>query len=199
MNRPVGSVKVSGRNTLRIIGGRWRGRRLQFPEQPGLRPTGDRVRETLFNWLTPHLPDTHCLDLFAGSGALGLEALSRGAAGAVLVDSSAPACRALRVHAQTLATGPALQVLQADALTWLATEAARQQPGRFAIAFVDPPFQTGLLNRALTALACSGILAPHALIYIEHAAEQTVDIPAGWTTQRRKRAGQVCYSLLEAG
>jgi 16S rRNA (guanine966-N2)-methyltransferase len=197
MNKTRSSRARSGDNTLRIIGGRWRGRKLHFPSAPGLRPTGDRVRETLFNWLAPRLPGAHCLDLFAGSGALGLEALSRGAASSVLIDSSAPVCRALRDHGQTLQAGPALQVVQADALAWLNTGEALQQ-GRFAVAFVDPPFQAGILDRVLETLAHAGVLAPNALIYIEHATTQAVGYPAGWRTARQQRAGQVSYALLEA-
>src|SRR5512134_933490 len=125
---------TGGGNQLRIIGGRWRSRRLRFPPLPGLRPTPDRVRETLFNWLTPVIAGARCLDLFAGSGALGIEALSRGAAAVTFVERHPQAVRGLRANlAQLRAEGA--RVEQADALLWL-----RQAPQPFTVVFLNPPF-----------------------------------------------------------
>ncbi len=182
-----------GDHSLRIIGGQWRGRRLQFPDLPGLRPTGDRTRETLFNWLAPVIVDAHCLDLFAGSGALGLEAVSRGAASATLLDLSTEACRALLLHRQTLGAENSVQVLQADTLAWL-----RQTPARaFDILFIDPPFDSGLLSPTIELLAQPGWLARGARIYLESPRRQVLPRPADWQLLRSVETGQVQCQLLE--
>ncbi len=178
-------------NQLRIIAGQWRGRRLSFPDLPGLRPTPDRVRETLFNWLAPVLPGARCLDLFAGSGALGIEALSRGAAEVVFVERHPLAVRALRDNLERLhARGAVIE--QADTLTWL------RQPGQpFAIAFLDPPFGEGLLEPACVALEQGGWLTEPAWIYLEGAAEaRRPALPPSWIVHREKTAGAVAYRLL---
>ncbi len=176
---------------LRIIGGQWRGRKLAFPAIEGLRPTTDRVRETLFNWLAPRIEGSRCLDLFAGSGALGLEALSRGAAEAVLVERDARAAEALRQHLATLGSA-AGQVVQADALAYLDGAA---EP--FDVVFLDPPFRRDLLAPACERLASGGWLAPGAYIYVESEGENP---PAAlpWELYRDKRAGQVAYQLYIA-
>lgn len=177
-------------NQLRVIGGQWRGRRLTFPDLPGLRPTPDRVRETLFNWLAPILPGARCLDLFAGSGALGIEALSRGAAEVVFVERHPLAARTLRDHLDRLHTHNA-RVEQADALAWL------RQPGTpFEIALLDPPFGQGLLEPSCAALEANGWLATSAWIYLESETEAgTPALPACWTPYREKTAGAVTYRL----
>ena len=182
---------------LRIIGGRWRGRRLSVADQPGLRPTGDRIRETLFNWLAPVISGSRCLDCFAGSGALGLEAASRGAAEVVMIERAAPAARLLRANAALLAgaddTAP-IDVIQADALDWL----ARTPPRPFDICFLDPPFAAGLLADALGLLAEGSWLAPSALVYLETAKSGGLpELPAAWSLRREKQTGQVCYALAE--
>lgn len=182
------------RNQLRIIGGEWRGRRLAFADVPGLRPTGDRIRETLFNWLAPYLPGVRCLDLFAGSGALGLEAASRGAARVVMLDTAPAVARLLREHCATLrATG--VEVLQADALQYLGGPA---QP--FDIVFLDPPFHQGLLQPCCERLENHGWLASRAWIYLE--AERELGeplVPENWELLRGKTAGEVGYFLARRG
>ncbi|KAA6185682.1 16S rRNA (guanine(966)-N(2))-methyltransferase RsmD [Thiohalocapsa marina] len=182
---------------MRLIGGRWRGRRLAFVEQPGLRPTSDRVRETLFNWLAPVIEGSECLDCFAGSGALGLEAASRGAASVVLLEQAAAAARQLRGHLAALAADSAdvqIEVAQADALDWL----RRQTSRRFDLVFLDPPFDGDLLGPACELLARRGWVGPGSLIYLEtDGARALPDLPAGWQLIRDKRAGQVRYALAE--
>ena len=174
---------------LRIIGGTWRSRRLTFPGREGLRPTPDRVRETLFNWLQPWLPGATCLDLFAGSGALGLESLSRGAGQVVLVEQDLAAVSALRANLALLEARGA-EVVQADARVFL------QGPARqFDIVFLDPPYASGLLAECCTRLATGGWLRPQGLIYLEAAGDRALPLPAGWTLLRSKRAGQVGYHL----
>src|SRR6188768_4242031 len=148
-------------NTLRIIGGDWRGRRIRFPGKGGIRPTPDRVRETLFNWLMAKVPGSRCLDLFAGSGALGLEALSRGAAHATFVERDRENAARLRETTAELAPGRAA-VVEADALAWLAVP---RSP--FDIVFLDPPFAAGVLAEAMQRLDVRGILAPDAYVYVE--------------------------------
>lgn len=175
---------------LRIIGGEWRGRKIRFPAVPGLRPTPDRVRETLFNWLAPVIAGSRCLDLFAGSGALGLEALSRGAAGVRFVERDREAARRLEETAAALAPGRAA-VYQADALAWLAGAAVAAD-----IAFVDPPYDSALLPETMRALESRGWLARDAFIYLEAPAKAGLPVlPASWSLHRSGRAGAVGYHL----
>ena len=185
---------AGGQNTLRIVGGRWRGRKLHFPDVAAIRPTPDRVRETLFNWLQDRIVGARCLDLFAGSGALGFEALSRGAAGAVFVEREPQVVRYLQEVAATLqATGAA--ILRADAREFVATLAQRADEA-FDIVFLDPPFAERLLPSICAQLEASGKLAPAAMIYIESAAaEGPPAVPANWTLAKGKSAGQVGYYL----
>lgn len=176
-------------NQIRVIGGQWRSRRLEFPDLPGLRPTPDRVRETLFNWLAPILPGARCLDLFAGSGALGIEALSRGAAEVLFIEREPPAVRALRENLTRLkAEGGRVEL--AEALAWL-----RQPATPFEIVLLDPPFGAGLLEPVCAALETGGWLKTPAWIYLEMAAGQPVSLPAHWTLHREKTAGAVAYRL----
>ena len=146
---------------VRIIGGRWRGTRLPVADAPGLRPTSDRARETLFNWLQPELPGARVLDLFAGSGALGLEALSRGATEAMLVERDAGLAKGLQETVQKLEGGGAARVVRADALQFLAAPLH----GRFNLVFLDPPFEASLWDAALAQLPAW--LAEDALLYVE--------------------------------
>lgn len=177
-------------NELRIIGGEWRGRRLRFPGRPGIRPSPDRVRETLFNWLAPVVEGSRCLDLFAGSGALGLEALSRGAAAATFIESDRQSADGLREIAAALAPGRAI-VMQTDALRWLAGP-----PQLFDIAFIDPPYGSGLLAEALRMLDSGGWLAAAAFVYLEAPAKDgPPSLPAGWKMHRSGKAGAVGYHL----
>ncbi|MFO8155000.1 MAG: 16S rRNA (guanine(966)-N(2))-methyltransferase RsmD [Thiohalospira sp.] len=179
---------------VRIIAGRWRGRRLPVPEGRGLRPTPDRVRETLFNWLAPDLSGAHCLDLFAGSGVLGLEALSRGASGAVLVERAAPVAHSLREQVTRL-EAEAVRVEQQDALRWLKGPA---EP--FDIVFLDPPFDADLWQPVAAALEAGGWLAADARIYAETPAHGEEPIwPATWYHHRQRIAGGVRYDLLRRG
>lgn len=179
---------------LRIIGGSWRGRKLRFPAVELIRPTPDRVRETLFNWLGARIGGARCLDLFAGSGALGLEALSRGAAAVTFVERDAAAVRSL---AATLSAwgAPGTRVERADALAFLAGV-----PQPCDVVFLDPPFGTGLLGPAAAALERGGWLAPSALIYVECAArEGPPALPQSWRALKGKRAGEVGYHLYARG
>ncbi len=177
---------------LRVIGGQWRGRKLAFPALPGLRPSPDRVRETLFNWLQLQIAGSRCLDLFAGSGALGLEALSRGAAHCTFVDSQPVAIRCIGEHLKTLRCDAGVTLCRS------ATEALRTAPAQpFDIVFLDPPFRQQLLGPCCELLEANGWLAGNALIYIEAGADEALPpLPASWTLHRDKRAGQVAYRLL---
>ncbi|HHJ16578.1 MAG TPA: 16S rRNA (guanine(966)-N(2))-methyltransferase RsmD [Gammaproteobacteria bacterium] len=178
-------------NQVRIIAGQWRGRKLPFPDAQGLRPTADRIRETLFNWLTPVLHGAHCLDLFAGSGALGFEAASRGAAQVVMVDSARDVTAALQENAKRLSAST-LQIRQQEAAAYLATG-----PGPFDVVFLDPPFNSPeLLLQSIDGLSAPGRLAAGASIYIETpAASGEPVVPANWILEKQKKAGQVAYRL----
>ncbi len=179
-------------NTLRIVGGRWRGRRLPFPSVEGLRPTPDRIRETLFNWLQGMVDGARCLDLFAGSGALGLEALSRGAAEILLVERDARVATNLRNQLRLLGAEGQGRVVQGDALTVLA---GLGQPHQ--LVFLDPPFRQGLIAPCLQQLAAGGWLAAGAWVYVESEAELTFPpLPAPWEIFRQRTAGQVAYGLV---
>jgi len=175
---------------IRVIGGAMRGRRWRFPDIPDIRPTPDRVRETLFNWLGTHVVGARCLDVFAGSGALGLESLSRGASGVVFVEQHAAIARALSaVIAEWNVQGA--EVVRADAFSYLRGTA---QP--FDIVFLDPPFAAGLLAPAAALLEERGWLAPNALIYLECAARETRPaLPEVWKELKAKQAGEVGYHL----
>ncbi|WP_461517542.1 16S rRNA (guanine(966)-N(2))-methyltransferase RsmD [Porticoccus sp.] len=177
---------------LRIIGGQWRGRKLRFCQVDGLRPTGDRVRETLFNWLAPTITGACCLDLFAGSGALGLEALSRGAASATFIERHPKALASLQENCALLGTNDA-QVILADALSWL----EKTQPAQpYDAVFLDPPFDADLLQPCLTLLQRPGLLAPGAHIYTEADRLQSLPVtPSHISLIKEKTAGHVCYRL----
>ena len=195
----MAASRVERKSGPRIIGGRLRGRRLPVADRPGLRPTGDRLRETLFNWLAPSIAGSRCLDCFAGSGALGFEALSRGAARVVLIEQDRSVARQLQRNAETLQQlddgGPPLgqvEVITDDALGRL----TQPPPCPFDIVFLDPPFQADLLQQAWLLLADNGWLAPNAMVYLEMAAATALpSLPPGWRLIRDKRAGQVRYGL----
>lgn len=172
---------------VRIIGGEWRRRVIRFPGGEGLRPTPDRVRETLFNWLGQTLDGQHCLDLFAGSGALGLEARSRGARPVVLVERAKPVARQLMANIQALDM-PDVEVVQADAVQFLTRDRRR-----FHIVFLDPPYGADYLPRMWTLLPPR--LLPGALVYAESGTP--LELPAGWNSIRSGKAGQIHYYLLE--
>jgi 16S rRNA (guanine966-N2)-methyltransferase len=180
---------------VRIIGGRWRGRKLTFAPAEGLRPTGDRIRETLFNWLAPHIAGARCADLFAGSGALGLEALSRGAGHCDFVDTSNAALHQIKVHLNTLGA-------QGDGTCHhlAAQKFVQQAQAPYDIVFIDPPFGLQLVAPVSAALAQAGMLAVDSLIYIETAAaEPALDLPSGWSVHREKVTGGVAYRLFTSG
>jgi len=177
---------------IRIIGGRWRGTRLSVPASPGLRPSSDRARETLFNWLMPVLPGARVIDVFAGTGALGLEAVSRGAASAVLVERDANLAQALRATVMRLSAQESVEVVQSDALTWL----AQLLPASFDLAFVDPPFAAGLWQATLKVLLPT--LAPGAWIYVESPHEQAPAPPPQWGLHREGRTREVRLALYRA-
>lgn len=191
--RPANGKAGAGRSRLRIIGGQWRSRQVPFPPLEGLRPTPDRVRETLFNWLASDVPVSYCLDLFAGSGALGLEALSREAHHLVFVDTASAVIRTLRENLNTLRCDKA-EVVQRDALQFL-----QQPPAQpFDIVFLDPPFRHGWLAKVIPPLQQPGWLRPGSWVYIEHEAELTTQPwPSQWREHRQKETGQVVYRLFQ--
>ncbi len=176
---------------LRIIGGTWRGRRFRFPPSPEIRPTPDRVRETLFNWLGGRICAARCLDLFAGSGALGLEALSRGASEVCFVERDLAATRELRARLTEWGAKGA-RVEHAEALQFL-----RGPSGPFDVVFLDPPFAGGLLRSAAELLERNHWLAQEALIYVECAAREGLpSLSPSWSVVKAKQAGEVGYHLL---
>ncbi|HEY9120935.1 MAG TPA: 16S rRNA (guanine(966)-N(2))-methyltransferase RsmD [Marinobacter sp.] len=183
---------ASGGGELRIIGGDWRSRKLRFPEAGGVRPTPARTRETLFNWLSFHLAGSLCLDLFAGSGALGLEALSRGAGATVFVDHTPELAQALRSNLRLLKSNKGEVVCQ-NVDTYLAQPPAKP----FDILFMDPPFRQGWLEKLFPMIADNGWVKPGSWIYVEHESElPTPTPPANWTLHKQKTAGQVTYCLF---
>ena len=181
-----------GSGQIRIIGGQWRGRKLPVPDSPGLRPTTDRVRETLFNWLAPSMVDARCLDCFAGSGALGLEALSRYAGSATLLEMERKVAQQLQKNLATLKATHG-KVVNTNTLAFL-----NQTGTPHDIVFVDPPFRKGLLEETLHLLESNGWLASDALIYVESEVENGLPpVPASWDLHREKIAGQVAYRLYQ--
>ena len=188
----VPRVKSTQSNQLRIIAGQWRGRKLSFPSIEGLRPTPDRVRETLFNWLAGELTGASCLDLFAGSGALGLEALSRGASQVDMIDSAPQAIKQLKDN-MTLLGCPSSQAQLANALQWLNQQT---EGAHYDILFLDPPFHTGLAADCIDLLRHKNILKSRAWVYLEMGNDETLPvIPPHWQLHREKIAGQVRYQL----
>ena len=178
---------------IRIIGGQWRSRKLSVPDAPGLRPTPDRVRETLFNWLAPYIQGARVLDAFAGSGALFLEALSRGASTSLALDVNNDAIDNLRRNLALLECNTA-EVLRADALQYLSLNAERG----FDIVLLDPPFHHDLLLSSCHLLEANHWLNPRAWIYTE--SEQppsSLGVPATWRLHREKHSGQVHYALWQ--
>lgn len=185
-------VKRAG-GELRIVGGAWRGRRLRFAAAPGLRPTPDRLRETLFNWLGDWIVGRWVLDLYAGSGALGIEALSRGAAAAVFVERSASAAAALRANLERLGAESA-RVECTDALEFL-----HSAPGRFDLVLVDPPWASELAGESLALLTARQLLAADHRVYLEQPAASIAgvfDRAGDWEVVKTARAGEACGRLL---
>ncbi|MBT8085659.1 MAG: 16S rRNA (guanine(966)-N(2))-methyltransferase RsmD [Woeseia sp.] len=184
--------KTAAPGRLRIVGGRLRSRVLPVPAVEGLRPTPERVRETLFNWLAEVTEGSRCLDLCAGTGALGFEALSRGAAQVTFVENSRVASSALQKAADLLEASN-VTIANADALQWLATAPA----SAFDIVFVDPPYAAGLVPDLCRLLDTRGWLADRALVYLEHDKRQAAPLlPENWLSLKDKNAGNVRYCLF---
>ena len=182
-----------GTRTLRIIGGRWRSRLLTFVDVPGLRPTPDRIRETVFNWLQFELSGRHVLDMYAGSGAMAFEALSRGAASATLIEADAAQARALQVTADTLDASQA-RIVRDDSVRWLAS--ASLPDGGYALIILDPPFHQGHVDKTVAALDAKGWLSAARWLYVEtELAPEALALPASLHLHRQARAGMV-WALL---
>jgi 16S rRNA (guanine966-N2)-methyltransferase len=177
--------------SCRIIGGRWRSRIIRFNDAEGLRPTTDRIRETVFNWLQPYLYQSHCLDCFAGSGILGFEALSRGAADVLFIEHNRKTVDSLQANVRLLAADGA-NVLHADTLEWMT---GVQHSSYFDLVFLDPPFHSDLLAKSCVLLDSSGCLADNAIIYVEHGVNTNPVLPEKWVCLKQKTSGQVSYEL----
>ena len=182
---------VAAMGQIRVIGGQWRGRKLPVLSSDGLRPTADRIKETLFNWLMFDIRECRCLDLFAGSGSLGFEALSRGANEVVLVEKEAGVAKQLTENLIRLSATQG-KVMHTDALQFLQTPA---HP--FEVVFLDPPFHQQLLPQACQLLEENGWLSAHAKIYIEREQGLNLILPLNWRLLKDKQAGQVSYQLYE--
>ena len=191
----AGKKSADRSGSVRIIGGRWRGRRIPVPPQADVRPTADRVRETLFNWLMPVIEGSRCLDLFAGTGALGLEALSRGAAGTWFVDTNVKAMAELERFVERFKSEGGcgeVTVMTSDAFGFL-----KRSPVPFDIVFLDPPFE-GIELENLCTLLEQGWLRPGAYIYLELSKRDSLPVlPRGWEITREKTAGQVRFALAK--
>lgn len=188
---PAGAARNAAVGRLRIIGGQWRGRLLPVVDRPGLRPTPDRVRETLFNWLAHDLHDVRVLDMFAGTGALGFEALSRGAASVVMFEPDSLAARQLQDSAETLGVGASqLEIRRGDAVAQLAASG-----DKFDVVFIDPPFQANLWDQALAVLP--PLLNPAHQVYVESSRDWPGPADSGWREIKHKRAADVEFRLLD--
>ncbi|MCH9643292.1 MAG: 16S rRNA (guanine(966)-N(2))-methyltransferase RsmD [Gammaproteobacteria bacterium] len=182
------------KNTVRIIGGKWRSRKIHFAETEGLRPTHDRVRETLFNWLMPVIDGANCLDLFAGSGALGFEALSRGANKVCFVDDHAAAVQTLQQNVEQLSAQSRVSIINGSCPS--EQLASRLQGQQFDIVFLDPPYRQGLLLRALEWLMDSQLLKPDVGIYVEFEKGLSLELPEGLEMLKSKQTQSLCYGLV---
>ncbi len=185
-----GKGKKTADNTLRIIGGEWRSRKLQFPTADGLRPTSGMIRETLFNWLQHKVIGASILDMFSGSGALGFEALSRGAASVTMVEKDRKVAEQLKANAQLLQTAKA-QVINSDALSW-----AARCGDSFDIIFLDPPFAADIAPDCLE-VCKSGLVKCEGLVYLEISRSQKLEIPQEFEILKSKTSGSVIYQLLQ--
>ncbi|TBR41533.1 16S rRNA (guanine(966)-N(2))-methyltransferase RsmD [Marinomonas agarivorans] len=193
LNTKQSAQKKTTKASLRIIAGQWRSRQLPIPNLEGLRPTPDRVRETLFNWLTPYIAGANCADIFCGSGALGLEALSRGAKQCTFIDNSSVVTKQMQSNLATLGCQNAF-VQQANAVDFLAAPNPKE---RFDIVFIDPPFRQGWVNKLLPLLT-ENWLNTNALIYLEMEKEVAMpDISQSWQLLKEKQAGQLIYRLYQ--
>ena len=190
-----------GSNQLRIIGGEWGGRKLRFPDAPNLRPTPDRVRETVFNWLAPIIHGARCLDLFAGSGALGLEALSRGAVFTTFVDNHKKVIQALHSHLDLLKANDRAEVLNFDGISFLSHDNFINTEARvYDVVFLDPPYHLDLMEKVVPLLEENKCLADNAMLYLEIKKRQSLpELPANWKMLKEKTAGEVSYFLFQRG
>jgi len=189
--QPNNTVHPSSRNSLRIVGGQWRGRRLPIANLEGLRPTPDHLRETLFNWLMFTIEGARCMDTFAGTGALGTEALSRGAEEVTFLEQSPQATHTLTSN-MTILKSTQHHIVNTDALKWLNTTPATP----FDIVFLDPPFRQALLEPTCTLLNNKGWLKADSLIYVEHETELTPCVPDHWQLYKTKSVGQITACLF---
>ena len=190
--RWITSLGKNQSNQFRVIAGLWRGRRIAFPPLPGIRPTPDRVRETLFNWLAPTIEGARCLDLFAGSGALAFEAISRGAQSVLSVDREKRVVSHLRSQAKILGQSQRMHFQCADALRFLTGPSEA-----FDLVFLDPPYHAGLLPPVLARLDEAEGGRSGGLVYVEYSKDEGLPtLPAGWAVRKRSIAGQVCFQLL---
>ncbi|MBU2891785.1 16S rRNA (guanine(966)-N(2))-methyltransferase RsmD [Colwellia sp. D2M02] len=182
--------KKSTTGQIRIIAGKHRGRKLPVLMADGLRPTTDRVKETVFNWLMPYIPQAQCLDCFAGSGGLGFEALSRGAKTVTLIELNKAAAKQLQAN-KALLSANEINVINNDALSFL-----QQTTDTFDVVFIDPPFRQNLVAQTAIALN-AGKLTDNAMIYVEMEVESTQQLPSNWALLKEKTAGQVIYQLYQ--
>jgi RNA methyltransferase, rsmD family len=185
----------NAKGEVRIIAGRWRGRKLPVLNANGLRPTGDRMKETLFNWLMHHILDSRCLDCFAGSGSLGFEALSRQARQVTFLELDKTVANQLKKNLQTLP----LEGQQAEVINQNSLDFLRQAPNEptFDLVFLDPPFHFGLAEQAIALLDEHRWLVPEALIYVETEKCKALSVPADWQLLKEKTTGQVCCRLYQ--
>lgn len=180
---------------IRLISGKWRGKKLPVKDIEGLRPTTDRTKETLFNWLMHDINDATCLDCFSGSGSLGFEALSRFAKKVTLLEKDKSVSKQLRENLATLNVNNA-SVIEGDSISYLNRDATEQ----YNIVFIDPPFNKNLVQPCCDALQSNGYLAPEALIYIEREIDlMALNIPNSWALLKEKSTGQVTYQLYRKG
>ncbi|TYA50767.1 16S rRNA (guanine(966)-N(2))-methyltransferase RsmD [Aggregatibacter actinomycetemcomitans] len=193
MKKPT--IPQGTKGEVRIIAGLWRGRKLPVLSSQGLRPTGDRVKETLFNWLMPYIAGSECLDCFAGSGSLGFEALSRQASKVTLLELEKAVAQQLSKNIQTLKCADRAQVVNQNSLQFL--NHPQNQP-HFDVVFLDPPFHFDLAEQAIALLAQHHWLRPQALIYVETEKDKDLHVPATWALLKEKDSGQVSYRLYQA-
>ncbi|MBN7821927.1 16S rRNA (guanine(966)-N(2))-methyltransferase RsmD [Bowmanella yangjiangensis] len=191
MKRAVKSP-AAALGSIRIIGGRWRGRKLPVMDLDGLRPTTDRTKETLFNWLAAYVADSHCLDAFAGTGGLGLEALSRHAASATFVEQDRQAAQLLEKNIQTLGAHQQAKLIKGGVQAYLSSCTER-----FDLVFLDPPFHQSLLGEVIPLLSANKLLNHGALIYVEAEVGALLPIPCEWQLLKQKQTKQVSYQLYQ--
>ena len=183
---------INNKNFVRIISGKYKSRKIIFPDRPGIRPTGSRIRESLFNWIQADIVNSRCLDLFSGSGALGIEALSRGAEKTTFIESDFETAICLEKNLQTLNAVNGI-VVRANAISWLESQ-NNIEP--FGFVFLDPPFKKNLLLDCISLLESNYMISDNGNIYIETEADVNLrQLPPTWRLKQKKQAGQVSYCL----